>query len=49
MGPQKVRHGWVNAQKEETDRQTSYDIAYTWNLKNGTNKLIYKTEIESKM
>ena len=24
-----------------------YDIAYVWNLKNGTNELSYKTEIES--
>ena len=26
----------------------SYYIAYLWNLKNGTNELIYKTGIESK-
>ena len=26
-----------------------YDIAYMWNLKKGTNELIYKTEIESEM
>ena len=26
-----------------------YDIAYIWNLKNGTNEPIYKTEIESEM
>jgi len=27
-----------------------YDITYTWNLKkNGKNKLIYKSEIKSKM
>ena len=25
------------------------DIAYVWNLKNGTNELIYRTEIESQM
>ena len=25
----------------------SYDIAYMWNLKNYTNELIYKTEIDS--
>ena len=24
-----------------------YDITYIWNLKNSTNELIYKTEIES--
>ena len=32
------------------ERQVSYGIAYTWNLKeNGTNELIYKTEIEAQM
>ena len=32
------------------ERQVSYDIAYTWNLKgNSTNELIYKTEIEAQM
>ena len=30
-------------------RHISDDITYMWNLKNGTNKLIYKTEIESQM
>ena len=25
-------------------KQISYDITYMWNLKNGTNELIYKTE-----
>ena len=35
---------------EVNQRQISYDIAYMWNLKkNGTNELIYKTEIESQM
>ena len=24
-----------------------HDIAYTWNLKNGTNELIYKIEIDT--
>ena len=32
----------------QTERKKSYDIAYIWNLK-GTNELIYKMEIESKM
>ena len=27
----------------------SYDITYTWNLKKGTNELIYKTKIELQM
>ena len=31
------------------ERQMSYDITYTWNLKNGTNEHICKTEIESQM
>jgi len=34
--------------KSDRERQTSYDIAYMWNLKkNGTNKPICKREIES--
>ena len=32
--------------KPNRERQISYDIAYMWNLKYDTNKLIYKTEIE---
>ena len=36
--------------KSDRERQISYDIAYLWNLKQkGTNKLIYKTEVESQM
>ena len=34
---------------EVRERQILYDIAYMWNLKNGTDELIYKTEIESPM
>ena len=33
--------------KSDRGRQISYDITYLWNLKNDTNKLIYKTEIDS--
>ena len=33
------------SQKEK--RQIPYDIIYMWNLKYGTNELIYKTETES--
>ena len=33
--------------KSDRERQTSYDITYMWNLKNDTNELIYKTEIDS--
>ena len=32
--------------KSGRERQKSFDIAYTWNLKMSTNELIYKTEIE---
>ena len=31
----------------QTERQISYDIPYTWNLKYDTNELIYKTETDS--
>ena len=35
--------------KSDRERQI-YDIAYRWNLKkNGTNEIIYETEIESQM
>ena len=34
--------------KSDRERQIPYDITYLWNLKkNGTNELIYKTEIDS--
>lgn len=32
---------------EVSRRKTEKDINYIWNLKNGTNKLIYKTETDS--
>ena len=39
---------WVDLElvilSEVSQRQISYDIAYMWDLKNGTNKLIYKTK-----
>ena len=31
----------------DRERQMSYDTAYVWNLKNGTDELICKTEVES--
>ena len=39
--------GDYHSKRSMSDRETwiSYDIAYMWNLKNGTNELIYKTEI----
>ena len=33
--------------KSERERQISYDITYTWNLKHDTNELINKTETDS--
>ena len=30
---------------EVRERQISQDIAYMWNLKNGTNELIHKTDL----
>ena len=32
--------------KSDRERQISYDIAYMWNLKYDTNKIIYKTETD---
>ena len=32
---------------ELRERQISYHIPYMWNLKNDTNELTYKTEIDS--
>ena len=33
----------------DRERQISNDIAYMWNLNNGTNESIYKTETEAQM
>ena len=33
--------------QSERERQLPYDITYMWNLKYGTNELIYKTETDS--
>ena len=33
--------------KSEIKRLTSFDIAYMWNLKYGTDEHIYKTEMDS--
>ena len=35
--------------REVRQRQISYDLTYKWNLKKGTNELIYKTDIDSQM
>ena len=32
--------------KSDRERQIPYGIVYTWNLKNDTNGLVYKTETE---
>ena len=34
--------------KSDREGEISYGIPYMWNLKNDTNELIYKTEIDSK-
>ena len=33
--------------KSDRERKIPYDITYMWNLKYGTNELIYKTETDS--
>ena len=33
--------------KSERERQIPYDITYMWNLKYGTNEIIYETETGS--
>ena len=33
----------------QTEKDKTYNITYLWNLRNGTNEPIYKTEIESPM
>ena len=35
------------SEKSERERQISYDIIYTWNLKYDTKESIYKTETDS--
>ena len=49
-GPTEYHAEWS---KSDREWQIAYDIACMWNLKNtkknGTNELIYKTEIESQM
>ena len=36
----------LNKVKSDRERKISYDIAYMWSLKKGTNEPIYKPEIE---
>ena len=35
--------------KSDRERQTPYDIIYTWNQKNDANELIYKMETDSQL
>ena len=44
-GPRDCYTEWS---KSDRERQI-YDIAYMWNLKKGTDELIYKTEINLQM
>ena len=41
---------WIDIEiimlSEVSQRQILYDIVYMWNLKNDTNELTYKTEID---
>ena len=37
----------LNEVKSDRERQIPYDITDVWNLKYGTNELIYETETES--
>ena len=37
----------ILSEVSQTERQISSHITYTWNLKNDTNELIYKTETDS--
>ena len=43
-GPRDYHTKWS---KSDRERQILYDITYMWNLKNNTNKLVYKTETDS--
>ena len=41
------RDDHTKSSKSDPERQIACDITYTWTLKNDTNELIYKTEIDS--
>ena len=36
-----------HTKRSKPERQTPYNITYTWNLKYDTNELIFKTETDS--
>ena len=39
----------ILSEVSQTEKDKYHDIAYMWNLKNGTSELIYKTERKSQM
>ena len=41
--------GIMLSEISQTEKDKYHMISFIWNLKNGTNELIYKTEIESQM
>ena len=43
----RLRDSHTQWSKSESERQIPYDVTYMWNLKYGTNELIYKTETDS--
>ena len=45
-GPRDCHTKWS---KSDRERQILNDIAYRWNLQNGTDEPIFKTETESQM
>ena len=45
--PPGKQHGLQKRDLPERERQIPYDVTYTWNLKQDTNKLIYETETDS--
>ena len=38
---------YTESSKSEREKQIPYDTTYMWNLKYGTNELLYKTETDS--
>ena len=42
-----TRESHAKRSKSERERQIPYEIIYIWNLKYGTNELIYKTETDA--
>ena len=42
-----TRDDHAKQSKSDRERQISYDVTYTWNLKYDTVKLIYETETDT--